>query len=156
MGVGDLLQRRSSHPLNRSWRAVSGSDRGGKCGVARGVKMYELFQALDVAVMKELLLEVRFPGAGFGGGTLRRCHRHIANCGHLELSVNHWCKLYPVPVWVGAGAETTSQESSHSQISVAETVRITDEPIGIRRGLIIESIPRIQRETLIGRTEAGE
>ena len=154
--VRDLFHGPAGHPLDGSWRAVSGSDWVGKTGVARVVKMYELFQALDVAVMKELLLEVRFPGASFGGGTLRRCHRHIASCGHLELTVNHWCKLYPVPVWVGAGAETTSQESSHSQISVAEAERIPNEPIGIRRGLIIESIPWIQRETLIGRAEAGE
>src|SRR5260370_309774 len=117
--------------------------------------MYQLLQALDVAVMKELLLEIRFPGAGLGGGTLRRCHRDIASCGHLELTVNTWCKLYPCPVWVGAGAETTSQESSHSQISVAETVRISDEPKGIRRGLIIESIPWIQRKPLMGRAEEG-
>src|SRR6266436_6048481 len=118
--------------------------------------MYELLEAFDVAVVKELLLEVRFPGAGFGGGALRGCHRHIASRGHLKLPVNHWCKLYPRPVWVGAGAETTSEESSHAQISVAETVRISDEPKGIRRGLIIESIPWIQRETLIGRAEASE
>src|SRR6266849_2453900 len=118
--------------------------------------MYELLQAFDVAVMKELFLEVRFPGAGFGGGTLRRCRRHIASRGHLELAVNHWCKLYPRPVWVGAGAETTSEESSHSQISVAEAERIPNEPKGIRRGLIIESIPGVQRQTLIGRAETGE
>src|SRR3989442_10209926 len=103
--------------------------------------MYQLLQALDVAVVKELLLEVRFPGAGFGGGTLRRCHRHIANRGHLELTVDHWCRLYPCPVWVGTGAETTLQESSHSQISVAETVGIPNKPKWIRRGLIIENIP---------------
>src|SRR4029077_12582183 len=120
------------------------------------VEMYQLFQALDVAVMKELLLEVRFPGAGFGGGTLRRRHCHIAHRGHLKLAVNTRCKLYPVPVWVWAGAETTSEESSHSQISVAETVRIPDESKGIRRGLIIESISWIQRQALIGRAEAGE
>src|SRR5712664_998688 len=121
--VRDLFHRPAGHPLNGSWRAVSGSDVLGKTGVARIVKMYELFQALDVAVMEEFLLEVRYRIpvrvglAGFGGGTLRRCHCHIASCGHLELTVNHWCKLCPVPVWVGAGAETTSQESSHSQIS---------------------------------------
>jgi len=42
---------------------VSGSDRVGKAGVARAVEMYKLLQALDVAVVKEFLLEVRFPGA---------------------------------------------------------------------------------------------
>ena len=140
--VRDLLHRPAGHPLNRSWRAVSGSDWVGKGGVARVVKMYDLLQALEVAVMKERLLEVGF-GAGFGGGALRRCRRHIANRGHLELTVNHWRILNPVPVWVGARAETTSQESSHSQISVAETVRIPDESKGVRRGLIIESIPWI-------------
>src|SRR5258706_5053382 len=154
--VRTLFHRQAGHFLNRSFRAVSGSDVLGKAGVARVVEMYELLQALDVAVMKELFLEIRFPGAGFGGGTLRGGHRHIASRGHLELAVNHWCKLYPRPVRVGAGAETTSEESSHSQISVAETERIPNEPKGIRRGLIIESIPGIQRQTLIRRAEAGE
>src|SRR3979490_205046 len=61
--------------------------------------MYELLEAFDVAVMKELFLEVRFPRAGFGGGTLWRCHRHIASRGHLELAVNHWGKLSPGLGW---------------------------------------------------------
>ena len=87
--------------------------------------------------------------AGFGGGTLPRCHRHIAHRGHLKLAVNTWCKFYPLPVWVWGGAETTSEENSHSQISVAETVRIPDESKGIRRGLIIESISWIQRQALL-------
>src|SRR6202035_2352741 len=146
----------AGYPLDCSFRAVSRSDRVGKAGVARVVEMHELLQALDVAVVKERLLEVRFPGASFGGGTLRWCHCHIAHRGHLKLAVNTWCKLYPVPVWVGAGAETTSQESSHSQISVAETVRIPDESKGIRRGLIIESIPRIEGQPFICRAEAGK
>src|SRR5258708_31939586 len=145
--VRDLFHRPAGHPLNRSFRAVPRSDWLGKAGVARIVEMYKLLQALDVAVMKELFLEVRFPRAGFGGGTLRRRHRHIASRGHLELAVNHWCKLYPRPVRVGAGTKTASEESSHSQISVAETERIPNEPEGIRRGLIIESIPGIQRQT---------
>ena len=57
---------------------------GGQCpevtsnakDVARIVEVDELLQALDVAVVKELLLEVR-PGR-LGGGTLWRCHGHIA------------------------------------------------------------------------------
>src|SRR6201984_1839367 len=106
--------------------------------------------------MKELLLEVRFSSAGFGGWALRRRHGHIAHRGHWELAVNTWGKLCPVPVWVGAGAETTSKESSHSQISVAETVRISDESKGIPRGSSIESIPGIERHPFICRAEAGE
>jgi len=154
--VRDLLHRPAGHPLNRPWWAVSGSDRVGKACVPCVIEMYQLLEALDVAVMKEPLLEVRLSRAGFGGGTLRGCHRHIANRGHLELAINTWSKLYPCPVWVGTGAETTSQESSHSQISVAETVRIPDESKVIRRGLIIESIPRIERQPFICRAEAGK
>src|ERR1700722_3981525 len=88
--------------------------------------------------------------------------RRIASCGHLELAVNPQktgrssCILYPRAVWVGARAETTSEESSHSQISVAEAVWIRNEPKGIRRRLIIESVPGIQRQALICRAEAGE
>src|ERR1700758_1969668 len=160
--VRHFFHRPAGHPLNRPWWAVSGSDRVGKLGVARIVEVHQLLEALDVAVVEEFLLEVRYRlpvrvgQAGLGGGTLRRGHCHIAHRGHLELAVNHWCQLYPVLVWVGGGAETASQESSHAQISVAETVRIPGEPKAIRRGLIVESIPWIERETLIGRAEAGE
>src|SRR6201987_1621397 len=143
--VRHLFHRPAGYSLDRSCGAMTRSDRVGIAGIARVVEMHELLQAFDVAVVKERLLEVRLPGAGFGRGTLLWCHCHIAHRGHLELAVNTWCKLYPVPVWVGAGAETTSEESSHSQISVAETVGIPDESKGIRRGLIIESIPRIER-----------
>src|ERR1700751_1499490 len=153
--VRDLFHRPTGHSLDCSCRAVSGGDRVGKFGVARVVEMYELFQALYVAVVKERLLEIR-PVAGLGSPTLRRCRRHIANCGHLELAVNHWCKLCPVPVWIGAGAETTSQEGSHSQISVAKAVRISDEPELVRSGLVIESVPRIERQPFIGRTKAAK
>src|SRR6201987_299546 len=160
--VRHFFHRPAGHPLNRPWWAMSGSDWIGKLGVARIVEVHQLLEALDVAVVEEFLLEVRYRlpvrvgQAGYGGGTLRRRHRYIAHRGHLELAVNHWCKLYPVLVWVGGGTETASQESSHTQISVAETERIPDEPKGIRRGLIVESIPWIERETLIGRAEAGE
>ena len=93
--VRDLFHRPAGYPLDRSSRAVSRSDRVSKAGVARVVEMYELLQALDVAVVKELLLEVRFPGAGFGGGTLRGCHCCIAHRGYLKLTVNTGCILYP-------------------------------------------------------------
>src|ERR1700747_1597694 len=58
--VRDFFHRPAGHPLNRSGRAVSGSDLVGITGVARVVEMYELLQALDVAVMKEAFLEVGF------------------------------------------------------------------------------------------------
>ena len=72
--VRHFFHRPAGYFLDRSFRAVSRSDRVGKAGVACVVEMYELLQALDVAVVKELLLEVWFPGPSFGGGTLPWCH----------------------------------------------------------------------------------
>jgi hypothetical protein len=141
------------HFFGRSCRAVSGSDREWK-HVARIVEVDELLQALDVAVVKELLLEVR-PGR-LGGGTLWRCHRHISRRRDLELAVDTWSKLCPKRIRIGGGTETASKERPHSQVSVAETKGIGGEAEEIRRGLIKQSDPGIQRQALIGRAEAGE
>ena len=54
--VRDLGQRPAVHFFGRSCRAVSGSDRLCKTRVTRIVEVDELLQALDVAVVKELLL----------------------------------------------------------------------------------------------------
>src|ERR1700680_1825192 len=139
--------------FGRSCGAMSGSHRV-RILVARIVEVYELLQALDVAVVKEPLLEIR---AGcFGRGTLRRCHRHVARRRHLHLAVDTWRVLFPTAVRAGSGTESTSQETPQSQISVSESVRIGSEAIRVRLGLVIESISRIQRQALIGRAEAGE
>src|SRR5258708_37634862 len=132
---------------------MSGSDRV-RILVARVVEMYELLQALNLAVVEKTLLEVR-PG-GFGSRTLWRCQRHVARRRHLHLAVDSWRVLPPTHVRVGAGTEPAPEESPESQISVAEAVRIGNEPEGIRLGLIIESIAGVQGEALIGRAEAGE
>jgi len=72
---------------------MSGSDIIG-IYVARVIEVDELFQALDVAVVKELFLEIADILAvhdrawSLGRGTLWRCHRHIARRRHLELAVN--------------------------------------------------------------------
>src|SRR6201997_3105164 len=58
--VRDLFHRPAGYPLNRPWWAVSGSDRVGKLGVARIVEVHQLLEALDVAVVEEFLLEVRY------------------------------------------------------------------------------------------------
>src|SRR6266404_5642381 len=105
--VLDLGHRPAVYFFSRSCRAVSGSDREGKF-VARVVEMDELLQALDVAVMKELFLEVG-PGC-LGGRTLWRCHRHIARRHYLLLAVDTRPKWYPILVRVGRGTEATSQE----------------------------------------------
>src|SRR5258708_21192904 len=72
--VLDLRHRPAGHFLDGSWRAMSGSDRVRKL-VPRIVEVYELLQALDIAVVKEGLLEI-WCGAGLGGGTLLRVHAH--------------------------------------------------------------------------------
>src|ERR1700737_3328888 len=71
--------------FGRSWRAMSGSERI-RILVARIVEMHELLQTLNVAVVKEPLLEV-WPG-GFGGRTLRRWHGHVARRSHLHLAAD--------------------------------------------------------------------
>src|SRR5258705_5062979 len=117
--VPDLGHRPAVYFFDRSCRAVPGSDV--ECNalyVARIVEVDELLQALDVAVVKELLLEVR-PWR-LGGGTLWRRQSNIARRRHLHLAVNTRSKLCPVRVRVGPGAEAASEESSQSQISVPE------------------------------------
>jgi hypothetical protein len=114
----------------------------------------ELLQALDVAVVKELLLEVG--PRRLGSGTLWRCHSYITRSDHLPLAVGSWCKFSPSYIRVEPGTETASEECSQAQISVAEAIGIPGEPEGIRRGLIIESIPRVQGQAEVGRAEASE
>src|SRR3984893_7120037 len=104
---------------------MSGSDRI-RILVARIVEMHELLQALNVAVVKDPLLEV-WPG-GFGGRTLWRCHSHIARTRHLHLAVDTWRGLSPIRVRVGPRAKAAPEESSQTQISVAEAIGISDEP----------------------------
>src|SRR5258707_3336142 len=139
--VLDLVHGPAVYFFGLSCRAVSGRD-GELELVARIVEVDELFQALDVPVVKEPLLEVR--PRRLGGRTLWGRHSHIAHGRHLKLAVDSWCKFSPSYIRVGAGTEAASEESSHSQISVAEAIGIPDEPEGIRPVLIIESIPGIQ------------
>src|SRR5260370_3273945 len=114
--VLDLGHRPAGHFLDRSGRAVSGSDRERKL-VARVVKVYELLQALEIAVVKEPLLEIR-SRAGFGGGTIWRCHGHIARTRYLHLAVDTLRELCPIRVRVGPRSQAASEEGSSSQISV--------------------------------------
>src|SRR5207302_339478 len=120
-----------------SRRALSALDRH-PIHVARVVEVDELLQALDVAVVEELLLE---EGSGRLGGTTRRRHGHIARCRDLELAVDFRGQRYPLRVGVWSGSETTSEEGPHSQVSVAEAEGVRCESEGIRLGLIVEGIP---------------
>ncbi len=108
-GARHLGPRPAVDFFGRSCRAMSGSDVK-RIYVAGVVKVNELFQALDVAVVKEFLLEVR-PGR-LGARTLWRCHSHIARRRRLHLAVDSWCKLSPSYIRVGPGTETASEESS--------------------------------------------
>src|SRR4029077_19424519 len=105
------------HLFRRSRRAVSRRHREAQ-QVARIVEVDELLQAFDVAIVEELLLEVR--SGRLGGRTLWRCHAHVARRRHLELAVDIRGLRYPRRVRVGTGTETASEESSHSQVPVAE------------------------------------
>src|SRR5206468_12943839 len=58
--VGNFGHRPAVYLFRCSCRAVPGSDVELKCeNVARVVEVHELLQALDVAIVEELLLEVR-------------------------------------------------------------------------------------------------
>src|SRR5260370_14514885 len=94
--VLDLGHRPAGNFLGRSGRAVSGSDRERKL-VARVVKVYELLQALEIAVVKEPLLEIRSQ-AGFGGGTLCRCDGHHAGPRYMQLALATCCGLCSIRV----------------------------------------------------------
>src|SRR6266480_5565691 len=90
--VRHLGPRPAVYFFDRSIRAMSGSNVVRKPWfVARVVEVDELLQALDVAIVKELLLEIR-PGR-LGAWALWRCHSHIARRRHLHLAVGQWCKL---------------------------------------------------------------
>src|SRR5260370_41910057 len=124
--------------------------------------MNDLLKAFDIAIMKKLLLEVRYwlpvrvELAGLGGGTLWRCQGDVAFCGHLHLAIRSWRQLCKIRVRIGRGAKAASEESAHSQIFVAEAERIRRKPKEIRRGLVVESIPGIERQAEIGIAETGE
>ena len=70
-----LGHRPAVYFFGRSCRTMSGSNRV-RILVACVVEVYDLLQALKVAVVKELLLEVGT--GGFGGRALRRCQGHVA------------------------------------------------------------------------------
>src|SRR5258708_11277866 len=108
---------------------MSGSDRV-RILVARIVEMYELLQALNVAVVKEALLEVRT--GGFGGGTLRRCHRDVARRSHLHFAVDSWCVMSPTDIRIGAGTQPPPQKNPHYHISVPPAVTSGCGPLVMR------------------------
>src|SRR4029077_7210812 len=116
--------------------------------------MHELFQALDVAIVEELFLKVR--PWGFGCGTLRRRHGYVARRGRLHSAVPGWCKLCPLRIRIGPRTGTASEERPYSQIPEAESKWIRGEAEEIRRVLIIDRIPGIQRQAQIGIAKAGE
>ena len=84
--VFDLRQRPAVHPFGCSGRAVPRCHWVGiPLLVSRVVEVNELFQALDVAVVEEFLLEVG--AGGLGAGALRRRHGHVARRRDLHCAV---------------------------------------------------------------------
>src|ERR1700730_16842295 len=59
-------------------------------------------------------------------------------------------------VGIGRRAEAASEESAESQISIAEAEGIAGKPETVRRGLIVERVPGIERQAEIGIAKAGE
>src|SRR6266404_5672997 len=107
--VLDLGQRPAIYFFGLSFRAVPGSDVEG-VDIARVVEVHELLQALDVAVVEELLLKVR--PRSLGRGALRRSHGHVARRRRLHLAIRSWRKWCPIVIRAWPRAGTASQESS--------------------------------------------
>src|SRR4029077_5598106 len=85
--------------------AVPGSD-GERINIARVVEVHELLQALDVAVVEELLLEVR-PGS-LGGRTLWWRQGYVARRRGLHSAVRSRRKLCPSIIRARPRAGTAS------------------------------------------------
>src|SRR5260370_1906862 len=147
----ELERRPAGSFFDSSCWAVSASDVELK-HVARVVEVHELLQALDIAVVEELLLEVR--PRRLGSGTLWRCHGHIARRSHLHFAEVGGRELCPTRVRVVAG--TSSEEQSQPQIDKTEVKGIRSEPETVRRGLIVKSVHQILGHPEIGHAEAGE
>src|ERR1700735_1781893 len=126
----DLGRRPAVHPFGRSCWAIAALDRRIPIHVASIVEMNQLLQALDVAVVEKLLLEVR--PWGFGGRALGRRQGHVARCHRLHLTIRSLCEWKPRRVRVRKGAVTASQESSQSEIRVDVAFRIRGISVTIR------------------------
>src|SRR5258707_10279742 len=142
------------HLFRGARRTVPGSYSGKRKSVSGVIEVHQLLQALDVAVMEELLLEVR-PGS-LGGRTLRRNHGDVACRGCLHASIIEWRELCPIVIRARPRTGTASQEGSQSQVSKGEAKGICGEAEEIRRVLVINGIPGIQGQAEISRAEAGE
>jgi len=100
--VGNLGHRPAVYFFGLSCRAVPRSYREGVY-VARIIEVYELLQALDVAVVEELLLEVR-PWS-LGRRTLWWRQGDVARRRRLHLAIRSWRKWCPLVIraWPRAG-----------------------------------------------------
>src|SRR5712672_227891 len=107
--VRDLGHRPAIHLFRLSRRAVSRRDVERK-HVPRIVEMDELLQALDVAIVKELLLEEG--PRRLGSKTLRRRHRHMTLRLRLLMAVVSRRELRPGRVRIGGGAGAASEEGA--------------------------------------------
>lgn len=122
--------------------------------IARVIEVNKLFEALDVAIVKELFLEVR--ARSLGGGTLRGRHRRISRSRSLHSAVPRRRKLCPIRIRIRPGTESASEERPDSQVPVTEAKGIRDESEGVGRRLVEEGIPGIQRHAKIRVAKASE
>src|SRR5260370_42434325 len=85
------------------------------------VEMNELLQALDVAVVEKLLLEIG-PRSIRAACALGRYHRHIA-CRHgLHLTVGSWRKLRPTRDPPGTRLVSAPEKFAQANIAICKDV----------------------------------
>src|ERR1700741_5534021 len=119
------------------------------------VKVNQLLQALDVAIVEELLLEVGSRSIRTACA-LRRYKGHVA-CGHcLHLTVGGWRKLRPTRIRAGGSFVTASKKFTQAKIGIRKACGVERKSEGIRGGLIKNRDSGILRQTEIGRAEASK
>src|SRR5260221_12254464 len=142
------------HFFGGARRTVPGSYSWKRKSVSGVIEVNQLLQALDVAIVEELLLEVG--PRRLRGGALWRHHRDIACRRRLHLAVRSRRELCPIVIRARPRAGTASQEGSQSQGSKAEAKGICGEAEEIRRVLVINGVPGIQGQAEVSGAEAGE
>src|SRR5579864_5363544 len=119
------------------------------------VEVNQLLQALDVAIVEELLLEVGSRSVRTACA-LRRYKRHVA-CGHgLHLTVGGRSKLGPSRIRAGGSFVTASEKFTQAKIGIGKACGVERKSEGIRRALIKNRDSGILRQTEIGRAEASK
>src|ERR1700741_3553029 len=119
------------------------------------VEVNQLLQALDVAIVEELLLEVGSRSIRTACA-LRRYQGHIA-CGHgLHLTVGSRSKLRPTRIRAGKSRVTAPEKFAQAKIGICEACGVGRKSERVWYGLIVNQVSGVPGQPEIGRAEASK